>query len=225
MKMTAMPQMVALFNGVGGGAAALIALAEFHNLDARAGPDRQRRDGRDPALGADRIGFVRRKPGRVREAPGPRQRPADRLPGPEGRERCSCSRSPSALGATIVFGPQEPVAAARSCSRARSLFGVLFVLPIGGADMPVVISLLNAFTGLAAAATGFVLHSERADRERDARRRLGNAAHDPDGPSDEPLDRQRPVRRLRPGDAGGGRRARTRATGAPCARRPPRTSR
>jgi NAD(P) transhydrogenase subunit beta len=38
-----------------------------------------------------------------------------------------------------------------------SLFGVLFVLPIGGADMPVVISLLNAFTGLAAAATGFEL--------------------------------------------------------------------
>jgi NAD(P) transhydrogenase subunit beta len=42
---------------------------------------------------------------------------------------------------------------------AASLFGILFVLPIGGADMPVVISLLNAFTGLAAAATGFVLHS------------------------------------------------------------------
>src|SRR5205085_6790851 len=37
-------------------------------------------------------------------------------------------------------------------------FGVLFVLPIGGADMPVVISLLNAFTGVAAAATGFVLN-------------------------------------------------------------------
>ena len=45
----------------------------------------------------------------------------------------------------------------RSCVAA--LFGVVFVLPIGGADMPVVISLLNAFTGLAAAATGFVLHS------------------------------------------------------------------
>jgi NAD(P) transhydrogenase subunit beta len=40
-----------------------------------------------------------------------------------------------------------------------SLFGVLFVLPIGGADMPVVISLLNAFTGLAAAATGFELEN------------------------------------------------------------------
>jgi NAD(P) transhydrogenase subunit beta len=42
---------------------------------------------------------------------------------------------------------------------AAALFGILFVLPIGGADMPVVISLLNAFTGLAAAATGFVLHN------------------------------------------------------------------
>jgi H+-translocating NAD(P) transhydrogenase subunit beta len=40
-----------------------------------------------------------------------------------------------------------------------SVFGILFVLPIGGADMPVVISLLNAFTGLAAAATGFELEN------------------------------------------------------------------
>jgi NAD(P) transhydrogenase subunit beta len=40
-----------------------------------------------------------------------------------------------------------------------AVFGVLFVLPIGGADMPVVISLLNAFTGLAAAATGFELEN------------------------------------------------------------------
>ena len=42
---------------------------------------------------------------------------------------------------------------------AALVFGVMFVLPIGGADMPVVISLLNAFTGLAASATGFVLHN------------------------------------------------------------------
>jgi NAD(P) transhydrogenase subunit beta len=42
---------------------------------------------------------------------------------------------------------------------AAAVLGVLFVLPIGGADMPVVISLLNACTGLAAASTGFVLHN------------------------------------------------------------------
>ena len=47
----------------------------------------------------------------------------------------------------------------RSLLGGASLFGILFVLPIGGADMPVVISLLNAFTGLAAAATGFELEN------------------------------------------------------------------
>jgi NAD(P) transhydrogenase subunit beta len=57
----------------------------------------------------------------------------------------------------IVAGPQEQVLLIGLIAGAL-LFGVLFVLPIGGADMPVVISLLNAFTGLAASATGFVLH-------------------------------------------------------------------
>ena len=56
-------------------------------------------------------------------------------------------------------GRRGPVAAVGDRDRRGSLFGVLFVLPIGGADMPVVISLLNAFTGLAAAATGFVLEN------------------------------------------------------------------
>ena len=65
--------------------------------------------------------------------------------------------------------------------------------------MPVVISLLNAFTGLAAAATGFELAQQRADRQRHARRRLGHVADDDDGQGDEPLDRERPLRRVRPG--------------------------
>ena len=51
------------------------------------------------------------------------------------------------------------MAARGRCSAGALVFGVLFVLPIGGADMPVVISLLNAFTGLAAAATGFELEN------------------------------------------------------------------
>ena len=83
------------------------------------------------------------------------------------------------------------------------LFGVLLVLPIGGADMPVVISLLNAFTGLAAASAGFVLENTALIIGGHARRRLGHAPHRPHGPGDEPLDRQRPLRRVR---GGAGRR-------------------
>ena len=69
----------------------------------------------------------------------------------------------SLLAALVALGDRDRRRrasrdAARRCSVVGALvFGVLFVLPIGGADMPVVISLLNAFTGLAAAATGFVL--------------------------------------------------------------------
>src|SRR5204862_7841737 len=61
------------------------------------------------------------------------------------------------LGFVIVFGPQKQILLVVIVLGALA-FGVLFVLPIGGADMPVVISLLNAFTGVAAAATGFALH-------------------------------------------------------------------
>ena len=61
------------------------------------------------------------------------------------------------LGVAIVAGVGEGALLPRDLLGALA-FGVLFVLPIGGADMPVVISLLNAFTGIAASATGFVLH-------------------------------------------------------------------
>ena len=61
VKMTAMPQMVALFNGVGGGAAALVALVEFHTrLGARAGDVGVERRDLDRPLGARRLDLVRR---------------------------------------------------------------------------------------------------------------------------------------------------------------------
>ena len=77
------------------------------------------------------------------------------------------------------------------------VLGVLFVLPIGGADMPVVISLLNSFTGLAAAMTGFVLNNNVLIICGRAGRRLGHAADAVDGQSDEPLGDQRAVRCVR----------------------------
>jgi NAD(P) transhydrogenase subunit beta len=64
----------------------------------------------------------------------------------------------AALGVAIVAGVEGQWAIVALIVLALA-FGVMFVLPIGGADMPVVISLLNAFTGLAASATGFVLDS------------------------------------------------------------------
>jgi NAD(P) transhydrogenase subunit beta len=63
-----------------------------------------------------------------------------------------------AAGIAIVAGAEEQWLLVLIIVGAL-VFGVMFVLPIGGADMPVVISLLNAFTGLAAAATGFELGS------------------------------------------------------------------
>jgi NAD(P) transhydrogenase subunit beta len=64
----------------------------------------------------------------------------------------------AALGVAIIAGLEAQWAIVALVLLAL-VFGVMFVLPIGGADMPVVISLLNAFTGLAASATGFVLDS------------------------------------------------------------------
>ena len=85
------------------------------------------------------------------------------------------------------------------------LFGVLLVLPIGGADMPVVISFLNAFTGLAAASSGFVLDNSALIIGGTLVGRLGHPAHDPDGPGDEPLARERPLLGVRAGADRGGR--------------------
>ena len=85
VKMTAMPQMVALFNGVGGGAAALVSLAELHRILPDPGRAEGRHRPRDRALGADRLDLVRRLDDRVREAPG-----ADRR---HGRSRTPASSS------------------------------------------------------------------------------------------------------------------------------------
>ena len=80
------------------------------------------------------------------------------------------------------------------------MLGNMVVLPIGGADMPVVISLLNAFTGLSAAATGIALNNMALIVAGHDRRRVGLDPDQPDGQGDEPLgpgDRRRRVRRRR----------------------------
>ncbi len=156
VKMTAMPEMVALFNGVGGGAAALVALADFH--DSIPEPGRLDYDASVSIVLSALIGSVSFAGSliafaKLRELIGGRPivYPGQQL------GNLGLLGALVVLGFVIVFGPQKMYLLALIVLGALA-FGVLFVLPIGGADMPVVISLLNAFTGVAAAATGFVLH-------------------------------------------------------------------
>jgi NAD(P) transhydrogenase subunit beta len=157
VRMTAMPQMVALFNGVGGGAAALIALAELHRVLPPPGAPTA-----DISLGivlsaligsisfaGSMVAFAK-----LQELIG--GRPITYV----GQQFVNGALFVAALGCSIalVGGVQDEWLLWVTIA-ASLLFGVLFVLPIGGADMPVVISLLNAFTGLAVALGGFELEN------------------------------------------------------------------
>jgi H+-translocating NAD(P) transhydrogenase subunit beta len=157
VKMTAMPQMVALFNGVGGGAAALISLAEFHNLAPAAG--RLHGDVSVSLILSALIGSVSFSGSLVAFAKLQeliRGRPIV-YPGQQVVNGLLLA-GVLAAGVAIVAGSEKQWLIV-AVILGSLLFGVLFVLPIGGADMPVVISLLNAFTGIAAAATGFELEN------------------------------------------------------------------
>jgi H+-translocating NAD(P) transhydrogenase subunit beta len=157
VKMTAMPQMVALFNGVGGGAAALISLAEIHRILPEPG-----RPKIDIALAIALSGLIGAISftgsmiafAKLQELIG--GRPIT-YPGQKFVNLVLLA-AVAALGVVLVAGVQDEWLLWVVVGGA-ALFGVLFVLPIGGADMPVVISLLNAFTGLAVAVGGFELEN------------------------------------------------------------------
>ncbi|MBA3433513.1 MAG: NAD(P)(+) transhydrogenase (Re/Si-specific) subunit beta [Actinobacteria bacterium] len=153
VRMTAMPQMVAIFNGVGGGAAALVALSEWHNATGLVWDETV-----SIALSA-LIGSISFAGSIVAFAKlqellsgRPIVFPAQNI------VNIVVLVGAAALGVAAVAGVEDQWVLYTLIGLAL-LFGVMFVLPIGGADMPVVISLLNAFTGLAASATGFVLDS------------------------------------------------------------------
>jgi H+-translocating NAD(P) transhydrogenase subunit beta len=157
VKMTAMPQMVALFNGVGGGAAALVSLAELHRILPEPGAPKV-----DIGLAivlSALIGSISFAGSMIAFA-----KLQELLSGQpityRGQQFVNAALFLACLaaGLALVAGIQDEWLL-WTFGGGAALFGVLFVLPIGGADMPVVISLLNAFTGLAAAATGFELES------------------------------------------------------------------
>jgi NAD(P) transhydrogenase subunit beta len=154
VKMTAMPQMVALFNGVGGGAVALIAWAEFRELGGDLG---SQLDVGIPLVFAAIIGSISFWGSNI--AFGKLQglisgRPV-RIPGGLFVNLALLATAVGA-GIAILLGAKNEGLFILILVAAAAL-GNLAVLPIGGADMPVVISTLNAFTGLSAAAAGIAL--------------------------------------------------------------------
>jgi NAD(P) transhydrogenase subunit beta len=151
VKMTAIPQMVAAFNGVGGGAAALVSLAEIHTRGGEAG------FGTTAAvLFSVLIGAVSFTGSAVTFAK--LQELMTGRPVVLPQQRLLNAGLAVAAVVFVVWGlATSDVAPAVLLLLVALVFGVLFVLPVGGADVPVVISLLNAFTGLAVAASGAVL--------------------------------------------------------------------
>jgi H+-translocating NAD(P) transhydrogenase subunit beta len=154
--MTAMPQMVALFNGVGGGAVALIAWIEYRHHFGADFPLKAE----IPSLFAAIVGSISFWGSNI--AFGKLQ---EILPGRPIKLPAQAIINGALL---IVAVASAVVLAAGTHSQVLFILGILvaaavlgnaIVLPIGGADMPVVISLLNAFTGLSAAATGIALNN------------------------------------------------------------------
>jgi proton-translocating NAD(P)+ transhydrogenase subunit beta len=157
VKMTAMPQMVALFNGVGGGAAALVSWAEFHNRTPASG--NLKLDIGIAIMLSALIGSISFAGSMIAFAKLQELIQGRPITYP-GQQILNGFVLGTALAAGIAIAAGgEDQWLMWGLLGAAALFGVLFVLPIGGADMPVVISLLNAFTGLAAAATGFELEN------------------------------------------------------------------
>ena len=153
--MTSMPQFVAAFNGVGGGAVALIAFAEFYRLSLKGGGELVALITIFISILIGSISFAGSVVafGKLEEI---FLEGSIRFPGQTILNVVLLAVAVAASVNAVAGGP-APVASAIVVLVAALALGVLFVIPIGGADMPIVISLLNAFTGLAAAASGFVL--------------------------------------------------------------------
>ncbi len=152
IQMTAMPQMVALFNGLGGGASALVALSEYYRLTGELRTDVIISMVISLFVGAvaftgSLVAFGKLQ-GLVRSAPVVFK--AQRL------LNILLFTSFLIMGIIVIINPANSTGLLIILAIALIL-GLLLVMPIGGADMPVVISTLNACSGLAAAATGFVL--------------------------------------------------------------------
>jgi H+-translocating NAD(P) transhydrogenase subunit beta len=155
VKMTAMPQMVALFNGFGGGAAALVALADYHDTVGLPGHVEVKIIA--SILFSAVVGSVSFSGSMI--AFGKLQEVISGAPMVVPGQRVVTGALAAVVAVLcVILGTGHESQALLAVTMVIALvLGIQMVMAIGGADMPVVISLLNAFTGLATASTGFVL--------------------------------------------------------------------
>ncbi|WP_182525341.1 NAD(P)(+) transhydrogenase (Re/Si-specific) subunit beta [Nocardioides dongkuii] len=151
VQMTQMPQMVALFNGVGGGAAALVALLELDHMGALTPEFDVVATAFTIVVGAVSFSGSVVTFAKLQELMTSRPVLFPGLPVVFGLGLLTAV----ALGVVVVTDPAVPLGVVLAV--VGLVVGVLLVLPVGGADVPIVISLLNAFTGLTVAAGGYVL--------------------------------------------------------------------
>jgi proton-translocating NAD(P)+ transhydrogenase subunit beta len=174
VKMTAMPQMVALFNGVGGGAVALISWVEFRHLGSTYGSHTvlTTESGISISVGgvptyvaifsvfAAIVGSISFWGSNIAFGKLQEVIPGRPISFGSAQQIVNLVLLILALAAGIALvGGTHSEALFIGMLIVAALLGNAVVLPIGGADMPVVISLLNAFTGLSAAATGMALNN------------------------------------------------------------------
>jgi len=151
VQMTAMPQLVALFNGVGGGAAAIVALVEFLSAGDEAGWEALTASVFTVLIGSGSfsgsiVTFLKLQ-GLMTSRP---------VVFP-GMQLLLPLVAVASVGLAIGVMATTSIPMIYALAAMSLLLGVLFVLPVGGADVPIVISMLNAATGVAVAASGFVL--------------------------------------------------------------------
>ncbi len=155
VQMTAMPQMVSLFNGMGGACAGIISIVEFKHLLQAGEIAGQEMKALTILLGlvigtvsffGSMIAFGKLN-GNINDRT---------LPGQQVVNMGLMLVVLALLVMILMGGVADPHVLFYALLAVSALYGVLFVMPIGGADMPVVISLLNSFTGVAAACGGFL---------------------------------------------------------------------
>ena len=157
VKMTAMPQMVALLNGFGGAASAIVAAAEYYQLLLH--PELRATDVVVSIMVTMLIGAVTFTGSMIAFAKLQELMPGRAITFPLQKTlNFALLAGAVGLSAWLIADFDQPTVFA-ALSVLSLVLGVLLVIPIGGADMPVVISLLNSYSGMAGAAAGFVLHN------------------------------------------------------------------